>query len=85
MSEKVLVVDDKKDMLVFLERLLSTELDVQVMGVTRGKDAIGAISGNGVDVVITDVKMPGKDGIADRKSTRLNSSHIPLSRMPSSA
>ena len=24
-------------------------------------------------------------GIADRKSTRLNSSHIPLSRMPSSA
>ena len=25
------------------------------------------------------------DGIIDRKSTRLNSSHIPLSRMPSSA
>ena len=24
-------------------------------------------------------------GVADRKSTRLNSSHIPLSRMPSSA
>ena len=28
--------------------------------------------------------VPGDDGI-DRKSTRLNSSHIPLSRMPSSA
>ena len=26
-----------------------------------------------------------KDAAADRKSTRLNSSHIPLSRMPSSA
>ena len=26
-----------------------------------------------------------RDGIPDRKSTRLNSSHIPLSRMPSSA
>ena len=25
------------------------------------------------------------EGMADRKSTRLNSSHIPLSRMPSSA
>ena len=25
------------------------------------------------------------DTVADRKSTRLNSSHIPLSRMPSSA
>ena len=64
MSEKVLVVDDKKDMLVFLERLLSTELNVQVVGVTRGRDAVGTISGDGVDVVITDVKMPGKDGIA---------------------
>ena len=27
----------------------------------------------------------GRPGYADRKSTRLNSSHIPLSRMPSSA
>ena len=26
-----------------------------------------------------------RSGIGDRKSTRLNSSHIPLSRMPSSA
>ena len=26
-----------------------------------------------------------ENGIEDRKSTRLNSSHIPLSRMPSSA
>ena len=31
------------------------------------------------------VKAIFKDGILDRKSTRLNSSHIPLSRMPSSA
>ena len=27
----------------------------------------------------------GNDYVVDRKSTRLNSSHIPLSRMPSSA
>ena len=27
----------------------------------------------------------GEENIVDRKSTRLNSSHIPLSRMPSSA
>ena len=26
-----------------------------------------------------------REGLIDRKSTRLNSSHIPLSRMPSSA
>ena len=28
---------------------------------------------------------PAEDQVKDRKSTRLNSSHIPLSRMPSSA
>ena len=30
-------------------------------------------------------KLPGTVWLLDRKSTRLNSSHIPLSRMPSSA
>ena len=30
-------------------------------------------------------KLQGRTGSTDRKSTRLNSSHIPLSRMPSSA
>ena len=32
-----------------------------------------------------DYKNPEMREIGDRKSTRLNSSHIPLSRMPSSA
>ena len=32
-----------------------------------------------------DLYLVGLPQIADRKSTRLNSSHIPLSRMPSSA
>ena len=45
-----------------------------------------------VDAVITDPPYPKldygwevPDPTVDRKSTRLNSSHIPLSRMPSSA
>ena len=51
------------------------------------------------DLVLLDWMLPGQSGVAlarrwrgeartkelDRKSTRLNSSHIPLSRMPSSA
>ena len=31
------------------------------------------------------VNVSEEDYVSDRKSTRLNSSHIPLSRMPSSA
>ena len=49
--------------------------------------------GNNANVVITaGWRLNGDDGnnhtatiYGDRKSTRLNSSHIPLSRMPSSA
>ena len=35
--------------------------------------------------VVVQKKTVENDGYEDRKSTRLNSSHIPLSRMPSSA
>ena len=43
------------------------------------------IAGFPVMVPMIDVHTIGAGGGSDRKSTRLNSSHIPLSRMPSSA
>ena len=43
---------------------------------TGGNDTISILVFNATNVV---------DKLVDRKSTRLNSSHIPLSRMPSSA
>ena len=44
-------------------------------------DALGAIKGMPRGML----DRAGRDVLADRKSTRLNFSHIPLSRMPSSA
>ena len=38
-----------------------------------------------VSCLLLDVRMPGLSGLGDRKSTRLNSSHVSESRMPSSA
>ena len=43
--------------------------------------ALGGIAGGGANAGIGG----GLAKASDRKSTRLNSSHIPLSRMPSSA
>ena len=37
------------------------------------------------DGKVSQVTLPGEMGELDRKSTRLNSSHVALSRMPSSA
>ncbi|NOZ24925.1 MAG: sigma-54-dependent Fis family transcriptional regulator [Nitrospirae bacterium] len=63
MKERVLVVDDTKDMVSFLKRLISSELGVEVVGVFRASDAVETVSGGSVDVVIADVKMPEKDGV----------------------
>lgn len=64
MPEKVFVVDDKRDMVDFLKRLLQNELGVNVEGFTDPKKALERVKKEPVDVVITDVKMPGLDGIS---------------------
>ena len=38
-----------------------------------------------VGITQTGVYVPAEDSVSDRKSTRLNSSHTDISRMPSSA
>ena len=48
---------------------------LSVTAATREGARVGAAAGD----------ESGADCVIDRKSTRLNSSHIPLSRMPSSA
>ena len=49
-----------------------------------GRLKFQAIDGHILERDVAPVRV-GTDGRTDRKSTRLNSSHIPLSRMPSSA
>ena len=46
-------------------------------------DALSGVVGGDVDKTVRVVVL--FRAVLDRKSTRLNSSHIPLSRMPSSA
>ena len=87
-SAKILVVDDDDEIRSLLQVVLTREgFDVQ-----QAKDAAAArrilATRKAVDLVILDIMMPVEDGLTfcqDRKSTRLNSSHRSLSRMPSSA
>ena len=54
-----------------------------IIGCYRGRFlGIECKAGNGKTTALQDLEL---EKIRDRKSTRLNSSHIPLSRMPSSA
>ena len=63
MAAKILIVDDEKDMLALLERILSEKTDHEVT-VTDNPMRISELLGqHRFDIVLTDLKMPGKNGI----------------------
>lgn len=62
---RVLFVDDEPKVLIGLERMLSDELDDWEMIFAHSADeALGRIREAGVDVVASDVNMPGRDGFS---------------------
>jgi two-component system NtrC family response regulator len=60
--ETVLIVDDEKNYLVVLEALLGPE-GYEILTASSAQDAIRLIQGSDLDLVITDMKMPGKSGM----------------------
>jgi len=69
MKIKVLLVDDEKDFIESLaERLQLRDFDVTTA--LNGIDALSLIQKNEFDVIVLDVKMPGKDGIETLKEIK---------------
>lgn len=58
----ILVVDDDLNILAVLEARLSS-IDYQVLTASGGEDALEILKTHPVDLVITDVKMPGMGGM----------------------
>ncbi len=61
-GERVLIVDDEKSMCQYLSIMLKKE-GYQVKNVSSGKKAIKAVRDSNFDVMITDIRMEGMDGI----------------------
>ena len=61
-KERILVVDDFKDTLEIIQRTLEHE-GYGVVAAGSVHEAITSLSGSTVDLVITDLKMPGTDGL----------------------
>ena len=78
--DTILVVDDTPETLGFLTDTLD-DAGFTVLIATDGESALALVDQITPDLVLMDALMPG----IDRKSTRLNSSHLARSRMPSSA
>ena len=80
----VLVVDDEKEIRDAIEIYLRGE-SLKVFKAEDGLMALDILEQEKIHLIILDVMDAYRDWETDRKSTRLNSSHITRSRMPSSA
>ena len=63
MPGRILIVDDEKDMLALLRRMISEERDYEVITENDPKRALERFRAQPVELVMTDLKMPGMDGI----------------------
>ncbi|HEX9021783.1 MAG TPA: sigma-54 dependent transcriptional regulator [Nitrospirota bacterium] len=66
---KILVVDDEQSMRDFLAIMLKKE-GHEVVAAENGRDALKAVQAEIFDLVVTDVKMPGADGIEVLKTVK---------------
>lgn len=61
-GERILIVDDEKSMCQYLSIMLKKE-GYQVKTASSGKKAISEVKNSNYDVLITDIRMEGMDGI----------------------
>ena len=63
MAERILVIDDEVDMLMLLRMIIEDNTNFQVETTNSPSEGIKLIKEKDFDLVITDLKMPGMDGI----------------------
>lgn len=69
MNKKILIVDDEDTIRQLIALILRTE-GYTVFEAVHGKDALDKMSGQAIDVVITDLRMPQMDGITLTRELR---------------
>jgi len=66
---RIMLVDDEEGFLLTTKKLLERK-GIQVITAASGHEALEKLVGEGVHVVILDVKMPGMDGVAVLKAVK---------------
>ncbi len=77
MSARILIVDDEPDMLDNCARIL-TRLGYQCVQAENGEAALGEFERQRPDLVLTDLKMPGMDGMALMARLHETDSDLPV-------
>jgi DNA-binding NtrC family response regulator len=76
MPGRILIVDDEKDMLVLLKRIISEDTDHRVVMEADPLKALELFREQPFDLVITDLKMPKMDGIKLLEGVKKVNPHV---------
>jgi DNA-binding NtrC family response regulator len=63
MIQKILAVDDEPHMLKLLERIIKEKTAFNIMTINNSLEIPSVLEQNQFDLIITDLKMPGMDGL----------------------
>jgi DNA-binding NtrC family response regulator len=75
----ILIVDDEEGVLFVLEQALAALCSAgQVVSASNGYDALRKIDARPWDLLITDIRLPGVDGIALTRALRARCAHTPV-------
>lgn len=75
--ETILIVDDEKNYLLVLEALLASE-GYEIMTANNAMTALSTVRGADLDLVISDLKMPGKNGMELLKECKRLKPDLPV-------
>jgi len=78
MSEKLLILDDEPDMLKLLQMIISEKTPYEAVTTNNPHEALELAKKGGFAMVITDLKMPGLDGIEVLEAIRRMDEDIPV-------
>lgn len=85
--KKILIVDDEEDMLWTLGNSLCHDgFQADILTAASGEEALGILDKTAVDLVVTDINMPGMNGIellVEIKNRRLEAGVIVMTAYPS--
>jgi DNA-binding NtrC family response regulator len=78
MAEKILIVDDEPDMLKLLSMILREKTPYEVTTTNNPVEAVELAKTGDFDLVITDLKMPGLDGLQLLEEVKKKDEDIPV-------
>src|SRR3954468_21071511 len=79
-TERVLVVDDDPAILMLCHRILEAD-GYDVVDAKRGEDALSRMEGENFDLLLTDIRLPGVNGLDVTQRLRERNSELTVVTM----